>query len=302
MRKPGSKIMYGNLFEIQRFSVHDGPGIRTTLFLKGCSLRCRWCHNPEGLSPEPSLRLVAGKCAGCGACAAICQCHELEAGAHIIRREDCRGCGKCASACPSGALSLWGRRMTPREAAELAAADKAFYSHGGGVTFSGGECLLQPEFVAETGALLKEKGISVAVDTCGNVPWSHFVQVLPYVDLFLYDVKAVNRELHRQGTGSANDRILENLRLLDETGAEIWLRVPVIPGFNDTEAEMTGIAALAANLNRLHSVTLIPYHPLGAAKYRELGSSCPYDPEGTGKAPELYEWKELFRKRSVPVE
>ena len=126
--------------------------------------------------------------------------------------------------------------------------------------------------------------------------------MMPYADLFLYDVKAVNRELHRQGTGSVNDRILENLRLLDETGAEIWLRAPVIPGFNDTEAEMTEIAALAAKLNHLHSVTLIPYHPLGAAKYRELGSRCPYDPKGTGKAPELHEWKELFRKRSVPME
>ena len=251
--------MKATIFDIQRFSVHDGPGIRTTVFFKGCPLRCRWCHNPEGLQREPQLQ---------------------------YRKTDCIGCGRCgeradltaAERCPTGALCVCGREYTVDEVLELVLRDRDFYTDGGGVTCSGGECLQQAAFVTALLRRAREAGLSTAVDTAGFVPWEAFEMTLPHCEWYLYDIKCADPARHHAGTGVDNARILENLQRLHAAGANIHLRVPVIPGFNDDEAEMTAIAAIAARLPGA-PVTLIPYHTLGTEKYAALG--MPYPMEGT---------------------
>lgn len=275
--------MEGIVFDIQRFSVHDGPGIRTTVFMKGCSLRCGWCHNPEGLRPEPQVQFFQDHCIGCGRC-----------GGH----RQLENAGKC----PAGALKRVGDTYTPAELLEQVLADLDFYGSGGGVTFSGGECLLQAEFVAYMLALIKERGVTTAVDTCGNVPWENIEKALPYCDTWLYDVKCADPEIHRRFTGSGNKRILENLAKLSETGANIWIRVPVIPDFNDTEEEMEQIARIAAATPGVSRVTLMPYHTLGKSKYATLGLAPGYETEKTVSPARLSEYKKLFTVKGLTVE
>ena len=204
--------------DVKRFAVHDGPGIRTTLFLKGCSLRCIWCHNPESRLPQPELAIHYPKCTGCGECAKFCSCHKIVAGEHEFDRARCKACGNCEEVCPAGALELFGKSMTVDEAAEKLLEDRIFYADGGGITLSGGEPLLQSGFCAELLARMKSEKIHCAVDTCGNVPWSAFEAVLPYTDMFLYDFKCADPEKHRRLTGARNDLLLENLKKLDGAG------------------------------------------------------------------------------------
>lgn len=266
--------MQGIVSDYKRMSVHDGPGIRTTVFLKGCPLRCLWCHNPENLTARPALSYTWKLCVGCGACAAVCQnrVHEFRDGQHLIHHERCTHCGACVAECFPGALRIFGH---PAEAETVAAKlleDRAFYEQsGGGVTFSGGEPLLQPEFLREVMTILKAEGIHTAVDTCGDVPWAAFETVLPLTDLFLFDVKHMDPALHEKGTGHENARILENLRRLSDLGAAVEIRTPVIPGYNDDEATLTAIAEMLSGMPNVKTWRLLPYHSMAKGKYEAIG-------------------------------
>nr|WP_308625293.1 glycyl-radical enzyme activating protein [uncultured Eisenbergiella sp.] len=268
----------GIVSDSKRMSVHDGPGIRTTLFLKGCPLRCLWCHNPENLQTKPALSFTRKLCISCGACARVCPggLHSFQGKEHHIRFEACRGCGACTEECLPGALKLYGREMAPEEAARLLLEDKDFYGRsGGGVTFSGGEPLLQPAFLAEVMKLLKKEKIAVAVDTCGEVPWSAFLQVIPYTDLFLYDIKHPDSAMHEKGTGRGNERILENLDNLHKQGVPVEIRTPVIPGYNDDPGTLRCIASLLNGYDNITAWRLLPYHSMAKGKYEALGMHYP---------------------------
>ncbi len=248
------------VFDIRRSSTVDGPGLRSVVFFKGCNLDCFWCHNPEGKSPLPQSAYFLEKCVGCGACRAACQ--QMES--------DCCLCGDCVSHCPQQARRIYGKRYTEDELFELLLRDRAYYdATGGGVTFSGGECMLYPDFLASLAKRCHEAGISVAVDTAGCVPFSHFLTLLPFTDLFLYDIKCLDPELHKRGTGQDNGLILENLNRLQELGAELLIRTPVIPDFNEGE-EVERIADYCMRRGLPHET--LPYHTFGEDKLDALSS------------------------------
>ena len=257
--------------DIKRFAVHDGPSIRTTLFLKGCSLRCIWCHNPESRFPQPELAIHYPKCTCCGECARVCSSHHIVDGVHEFNRADCKACGRCESACPSGALELFGKNMTVDEAAAKLLEDRIFYTDGGGITLSGGEPLLHNEFCAELLAQMKDEGIHCAVDTCGNVPWASFEAVLPHTDMFLYDFKCADSEKHKRLTGSGNELIMENLKRLNETGKEIEIRMIMVPEHNMDESDLRAAGEFLAPLKSITAVRLLAYHSLARSKFKAVG-------------------------------
>ncbi|NLX70846.1 MAG: glycyl-radical enzyme activating protein [Clostridiales bacterium] len=265
--------MKGLIFNIQRFSIHDGPGIRTTVFFKGCSLRCFWCHNPESIHPHPQIQLFLQKCIGCGKCFEICPvgAHCMIDGERVFLRELCRNCGKCAEICYADALVLAGKWLTAREVMDEVEKDKPFYENSdGGVTISGGEPLLQADFARALLEECKKEGLHTVVDTAGNVPWEAFEKVLPFTDLFLYDLKAADEEFHRQVTGAGNARILDNLKKLANSDKNIWIRIPIIPGVNDKVEEMEKLLMIIKELKQIEYVELLPFHRLGEGKYTSL--------------------------------
>jgi pyruvate formate lyase activating enzyme len=272
----------GIVFDIQRYCVHDGPGIRTTVFMKGCSLRCFWCHNPESLSPRPQLIAYPHKCIGCGKCAAVCpnKCFGEAAGPLALNRGSCAACGACAKRCYAGALVMSGKKCNVDEVMKQVLADAVFYKNsGGGMTCSGGEPLAQSDFISALFVAAKENGVHTALDTAGNVDFSAFEKVLPWTDLVLFDFKAADPALHEQGTGSRNERILANLERLAGSGdfrIPVWIRIPVIPGFNNTRENMEETAAFLKKLTWVRRLDLLPYHQLGASKYEGLGMNFGY--------------------------
>lgn len=256
--------MNGIISSIKRFATHDGPGIRTTVFFKGCPLKCIWCHNPESIAFTPQVGFYEEKCVGCGACEAVCP-----EGAARGQGVACADCGLCEGVCDSEALRFYGRTVTVQQVLEDVRKDRLFYeTSGGGVTLSGGECLCQPEFCAALLQALKQEKIHTAVDTCGYVSRSVLEQVLPHTDVFLYDIKAIDEQVHIRCTGKDNRQILENLRYLDSRGANIVIRVPFVPGYN--EGEMPKIRAFLDTLTHVTKVELLPYHNLAGSKYRAL--------------------------------
>ncbi len=270
--------MMGWVFNIQRFSLHDGPGIRTTVFLMGCNLNCLWCHNPEGKSDRIQLQYDNTKCIGCSACARVCSqmVHTVTKEGHWVDFARCRKCGACIEICPAEALCFSGRKYTPEELTQQVIKDRSFFRDTGGLTFSGGEPLLQADFVAETAMRCREQGVpTVTVDTAGLLDRSAFEKVLPYVDHFLFDVKAASEEVHLAGTGASNRPILENLRWLDTQGKNIYIRVPVVPGFNDDCEEIRKIGDIVHGLKSVREFCLLPYHTFGREKYITIGAAVP---------------------------
>ena len=268
--------MTGIITDFKRFAVHDGDGIRTTVFLKGCPLRCLWCHNPESLIRRPQLAYLTEKCIDCGACVAACPkgAHRFGENGHTLDRTRCEGCGACAAVCAAKALKFYGREMTVDEVMAVVLEDRIFYGANGGMTLSGGEPTAQAEF---TLALLEAAGqasINTALDTCGDAPQPLFAALAPHVDCFLYDIKHIDSDRHRALTGRPNDRILENYRFLAGTGAQIEVRIPLIPGCNDDTATLDGIGAFlsAAPPRR---VKLLPYHSYADGKYAALDLAPP---------------------------
>ena len=258
---------------VKRFAVHDGPGIRTTLFLKGCPLNCIWCHNPESISGRPELAFHGNACIHCGNCVRSCPCHTFTAGIHQIDRTRCIACGKCTNACPCGALELFGQEISTECAAELLSADRHFYGDAGGITRSGGEPLLQIEFCVELLKLLKRKKLHCAIDTCGCISWNAFERVLPFTDLFLYDFKEADPARHRRFTGNDNELILKNLNRLDASGKPIEIRMIQVPQHNMSEREIAAAADFLSSLHNITAVRLLAYHSQAHSKYRAVGRS-----------------------------
>lgn len=262
----------GLIFDIKRLAVHDGNGIRTTVFLKGCTLKCLWCHNPEGISFKPQLAFYENKCIGCGECAAVCPvgAQKITAAGHIYNYEDCILCGKCEKLCLGNALTFYGKEMSVNELMPILLEDKAFYDNsGGGITLSGGECLCQPDFCAELLKTAKENGLNTAVDTCGFVPKEAIDKVMPYTDMFLYDIKAIDESVHIKCTGQSNKLILENLKYIDLIGKKTEIRYPYVPNYNSGEAEK--IAEFISDLKNVTGIKVLPYHNYAGSKYLSLG-------------------------------
>ena len=266
------------VFNVQRFSLGDGPGIRTTVFMKGCPLNCLWCHNPESKNAYPELMLYPDKCIGCGSCLKVCPkgLHTIgEQGEHLIDREKCARCFACSESCV-GALEAAGKEMSVEEVLTEVLKDNAFYlNSGGGMTLSGGEPLMHFDFSLALLQSAKERGLHTCIETCGYAPWEHIEALIPYVDIFRWDVKEIDPARHKEYTGVSNERILENLRKLSAAGAEIVLRCPIIPGLNDRKEHLSGIAALAEELSGVTRVDVEPYHPLGQGKSEALGRDYP---------------------------
>lgn len=264
--------MKANIFDIKHFAVHDGPGIRTTLFFKGCPLKCQWCHNPESISKKKQLGYLKHKCIGCGKCVVVCPrgAHTFtDDRIHKFNREKCIACGECVKVCPASALSLYGKEADLQAVLDELLEDKDFYeSSEGGVTLSGGECLMQPDFCAELLKRLKENGIHTAVDTCGFVSRGAINKVLPHTDLFLYDMKAFDEEVHIECTSQSNKIILENLKYIDDCGAKVEIRIPFVPGYNSNQIEK--IADYLSKLKNITKVKVLPYHNYAGTKYKSL--------------------------------
>lgn len=322
------------IINIQKFSVHDGEGIRTTVFFKGCPLSCRWCHNAESQSWKRELMFFAERCAGCGRCAAVCPGKGIEIKAEreenckpgrgleeengggqpgqegerkplaraVTDRARCTACGSCTDFCIYNARSIVGEEMEVEELARVLKQDRQFYEDsGGGVTLSGGEAMAQDmDYMERLLKRLAAEGISVDMDTCGEVSWERFERVLPYIDTFLYDIKAITPELHREYTGVSNERILENLKRLTAAGARVNIRVPVIPEVNGTDGEMKAIIRFVRENTRPVKINLLPYHNTGKDKAGRIGARAEEFTVPSGARME--ELKALWEEAGFPPE
>jgi len=262
----------GIIFGIQYFSIHDGKGIRTNVFLKGCSLNCIWCHNPEGIKKKPQLIFNDAKCTGCGKCIALCDAHSMVNGEHILNRNLCTLCFKCIKACQWSALEKTGRKISVSELMKDILSDLRYYKiSGGGITLTGGEPLEQSGFAIAILKACSKAGIGTAVETNGLVSTQTFEKALPFVDTFLFDIKESDRERHKKVTGADNDLIMKNLEFLNSRGANIILRCPIIPGLNDRPEHFRFIAELTKKYSSVMGAELMPYHKFGIYKARRLG-------------------------------
>jgi pyruvate formate lyase activating enzyme len=264
----------GRIFNIEKYAIHDGPGIRTTVFFKGCPLRCWWCHNPEGQNPRNELVYREGRCIGCGECVKKCPRKALSCSSEkvILNRKSCNVCGACAQVCPSEALSIAGQEKSVEEVVEAIERDMAFYEESeGGVTFSGGEPLLQPDFLEALLGECNERGIHTALDTSGHASQKVVDRVSRKVSLFLYDMKSMDEAKHKKYTGVSNKLVLKNLQRLVKNGCDVAVSLPIIPGANDCEENVRRTGEFISSLQNVKYVSLLPYHKAGVAKYKNLG-------------------------------
>jgi len=263
----------GMIFDIKRYAIHDGPGIRTTVFLKGCPLKCLWCHNPEGITREQEFMWWKERCMACKDCQSDCikGAISFSDDSLLLDQSKCNLCGACVDACHSQALKLVGKKMTVAQVIKEIGKDMVFYDEsGGGVTFSGGEPLMQPHFLHSLLKACKELAIHTAVDTCGYAKLDVLLKISKHVDLFLYDLKVINDEKHLQFTGVSNKSILENLKKLSENGPRIIVRFPLVPGVNDDEKDILELGAFMSSLKNIEELSLLPYHKAGSEKIKRL--------------------------------
>jgi len=295
---------YGVVFNIQRFSIQDGPGIRTTVFLKGCPLRCQWCSNPESQSPHPEIMYRSQQCQKCGTCAEVCDVDAVTIidGRPSLERGTCTMCMDCVEACPSGALEISGKRMGLEEVVDEACKDELFYTNsGGGVTLSGGEPLSQPEFSRLFLKACKERSIHTALDTSGHATWQVMKRVLEYTDLVLFDLKHLSPEKHLEGTQASNDLILENLKkTLDSGQARVWIRIPMIPDYNDSAPYVEELVLVLKEM-RAEKVSLLGYHQWGRSKYEALGREYPCDGVAVLSKPRLELTRRAMKVHGIEV-
>ena len=266
-------MKYANIINITRFCTDDGPGIRTTVFLKGCPLRCAWCHNPESQHAHPEIMFDKKACTHCGLCVSVCSvgAHSILMGQHTFDPTLCIQCGRCAEICPSKALELSGKQMSTTEVFEEVEKDSIFYGiSGGGITISGGEPFMHPEFTAELLHHCKKAGIHTAIETSGFASKDSLAQILPHCDLVLFDIKETDSEKHLLYTGVPMDPIINNLHYLDELGIETILRAPIIPGWNDREEHLSALRNIRDSLLHCRGLQIMPYHSMGAYKYEKL--------------------------------
>lgn len=267
----------GLVFSIGRFATDDGPGIRTTVFMKGCPLKCIWCHSPQSQGAVVSqLGFYSNRCIDCGACTKMCPQKALIVSpqATHIHWEKCDNCGKCVEVCPSKALEMVGEWLTVEQVMDILKKDWLYYKNsGGGVTFSGGEPTAQPRFLATCLKRCKEVGIHTAVDTCGFAKWSVFEEILPYVDLFLYDLKHMDSKKHKLFTGVGNELILKNAKRISKRGKPLWIRIPLIPGYTDSEENLSQSAEFIRELKFVQKLSLLPYNVASGANYSFIGRS-----------------------------
>ena len=276
MDEAALRTVSGTVFDIQHYSIHDGPGIRTNVFFKGCPLRCLWCSNPESQERRPSLMFRADLCTGCGACLSACPAGAIAfadpAGPVRNDRTKCTGCGSCVGICPQHAREITGREVTAGEVFDEVAMDTLFYDKDGGVTLTGGEVLAQPAFASAILQLCRQGGIHTAIETCGFADQDELAAILPHTNLVLFDLKEMDPALHRKYTGAGNEKILENLKMInDEADCEIWARIPLIPGYNDDPENLGATARFVKeNVPRCTQIHLLAFHRLGEGKYTQL--------------------------------
>lgn len=270
--------MTGTIFDLKRFAVHDGGGLRSTLFLKGCPLHCPWCQNPEGIEPRPALWYSPNDCISCGTCAAACpnQALNLEERIHVDRTK-CTLCGKCEDVCPGSALQRMGNTVTAKEAVDLLMRDSVFFGGDGGVTLSGGEALMQWEFASEVLGLCKEKGADTAIESCLFAPGKAIEAMLPVTDHFLIDIKYLDADEHKRIVGTDNRQILDNYEFLVSRGADVLVRTPLIPGYTATEKNIRSIAGYIRSVDADAKYELLNFNPLCRSKYAALEKEYPVD-------------------------
>lgn len=295
----------GIIFDIQRFTLHDGPGIRTTVFLKGCPLKCLWCHNPESINPKPELFFFPERCVRCGSCVEVCpnQAVSITEGIRVFSSQNCTLCGKCTLTCSKRALSLAGYEISSDEVIHILKKDLPFYKKSnGGITLSGGEPLLQQKFVLDILKQAKALGIHTCIDTTAYRKWEHIQEVVPYIDLFLVDLKSMDTSNHRELTGVGNGIILENIKQLVENDARIIFRVPVIPGVNDDIANFTLMVSFLKSLHStIEGIELLPFNVMARSKYQRFGKPYLYTNLKTQTPEKMNEIAKIFAEADLPV-